>query len=96
MVKISKTYVPNLKEKYMCEKHKAYFKKKLTEWKNEIIKSSNIFTNDLKKSHEEKNNTNPDTNNILIICFFINLITSSAQDSGMEYNDLGIIFLCLI
>ena len=41
MVKISKTYVPNLKEKYMCEKHKAFFKKKLTEWKTEIIKSNN-------------------------------------------------------
>ena len=41
MVKISKTYTPNLKEKYMCEKHKAYFKKKLTEWKSEIIKSNN-------------------------------------------------------
>ena len=41
MVKISKTYVPNLKEKYMCEKHKTYFKKKLTEWKSEIIKSNN-------------------------------------------------------
>ncbi len=41
MVKISKTYVPNLKEKYMCEKHKAFFKKKLTEWKSEIIKSNN-------------------------------------------------------
>ena len=24
----------------MCEKHKAYFKQKLTEWKNEIIKSN--------------------------------------------------------
>ena len=41
MVKISKTYVPNLKEKYMREKHKAYFKKKLTEWKSEIIKANN-------------------------------------------------------
>ena len=41
MVKISKTYVPNLKEKYMCEKHKAYFKKKLTNWKTEIIRSNN-------------------------------------------------------
>ena len=41
MVKISKTYVPNLKEKYMCEKHKAYFKKKLNEWKTEIIKTNN-------------------------------------------------------
>ena len=41
MIKISKTYVPNLKEKYMCEKHKAYFKKKLTDWKTEIIRSNN-------------------------------------------------------
>ena len=49
MVKISKTYVPNLKEKYMCEKHKAYFKKKLTEWKGEIIKSNNqaLYNNSL-------------------------------------------------
>ena len=41
MVKISKTYLPKLTEKYMCEKHKAYFKKKLTEWKSEIIKANN-------------------------------------------------------
>tara|TARA_B100000949_G_scaffold110561_1_gene97953 strand:- start:270 stop:638 length:369 start_codon:yes stop_codon:yes gene_type:complete len=25
----------------MCEKHKAYFKKKLTDWKTEIIRSNN-------------------------------------------------------
>ena len=49
MVKISKTYVPNLKEKYMCEKHKAYFKKKLSDWKSEIIKSNNeaLYNNSL-------------------------------------------------
>ena len=41
MVKISKTYVPKEKEKYMCAKHLAYFKIKLTEWKNEIKKSNN-------------------------------------------------------
>ena len=41
MVKISKTYVPKLTEKYMCEKHKAYFKKKLTDWKMEIVRSNN-------------------------------------------------------
>ena len=41
MTKISKTYIPNLKEKYMCEKHKAFFKKKLIEWKTEIIRSNN-------------------------------------------------------
>ena len=49
MVKISKTYVPNIKEKYMCEKHKSYFKKKLTEWKSEIIKANNeaLYNNSL-------------------------------------------------
>ena len=49
MVKISKTYTPTLKEKYMCEKHKAYFKKKLTEWKAEITKANNqaLYNNSL-------------------------------------------------
>jgi DnaK suppressor protein len=41
MVRISKTYEPKLSEKYMCEKHKAYFKKKLNEWKTEIIRTNN-------------------------------------------------------
>ena len=41
MIKISKTYVPTLKEKYMCEKHKLFFKKKLIEWKTEIVRSNN-------------------------------------------------------
>ena len=41
MVKISKNYEPKLTEKYMCEKHKVYFKKKLNEWKSEIVKTNN-------------------------------------------------------
>ena len=41
MVKISKTYEPKKTEKYMCEKHKVYFKKKLNDWKNEIVKANN-------------------------------------------------------
>ena len=40
-IKISKTYIPKDAEKYMCEKHKVYFKKKLTEWKIEIVKANN-------------------------------------------------------
>jgi DnaK suppressor protein len=36
-----KKYIPNEKEKYMCPKHKTYFKKLLSNWKNDIIKSSN-------------------------------------------------------
>ena len=35
-----KKYIPNGKEKYMCERHKKYFKKRLVEWKNEIIESN--------------------------------------------------------
>jgi DnaK suppressor protein len=41
MVKISKTYEPKLTEKYMCEKHKTFFKKKLAEWKTEITRANN-------------------------------------------------------
>ena len=37
---MAKKYIPNEKEKYMCEKHKAYFKKKLIEWRNEIVESN--------------------------------------------------------
>ena len=35
-----KKYIPNEKEKYMCEKQKTYFKKRLVEWKNEIVESN--------------------------------------------------------
>jgi DnaK suppressor protein len=35
-----KKYIPNEKEKYMCEKHKTYFKKRLVDWKNEIVESN--------------------------------------------------------
>jgi len=41
MVRISKTYVPKEKEKYMCAKHLAFFKQKLLDWKNDLKKSSN-------------------------------------------------------
>ena len=41
MLKISKTYVPKEKEKYMCAKHLSYFKKKLTEWKADLVKTNN-------------------------------------------------------
>ena len=37
---MTKKYTPNEKEKYMCEKHKIYFKKRLVDWKNEIIESN--------------------------------------------------------
>ena len=40
-VKISKTYIPKDTEKYMCEKHKVFFRMKLQEWKKELVKSNN-------------------------------------------------------
>jgi DnaK suppressor protein len=35
-----KKYTPSEKEKYMCDKHKAFFKEKLMDWKNEIVDSN--------------------------------------------------------
>ena len=40
-VKISKTYVPKETEKYMCEKHKIYFRIKLQDWKKELVRANN-------------------------------------------------------
>ena len=40
-IKISKTYIPKDTEKYMCEKHKTYFRMKLQDWKKELIRSNN-------------------------------------------------------
>ena len=46
---MAKKYIPNEKEKYMCAKQKAYFKKRLIEWKNEImeINSKTLYLNDV-------------------------------------------------
>ena len=40
-LKISKTYHPKETEKYMCEKHKVYFRIKLQEWRKELVKANN-------------------------------------------------------
>jgi DnaK suppressor protein len=40
MAKISKTYVPKEKEKYMCAKHLEFFKQKLMEWKKDLKRSN--------------------------------------------------------
>tara|TARA_Y100000590_G_scaffold284408_1_gene319975 strand:+ start:2762 stop:3166 length:405 start_codon:yes stop_codon:yes gene_type:complete len=44
-----KKYIPNEKEKYMCEKHKKYFKKRLVDWKKEIMElnSKGLFLKDV-------------------------------------------------
>ncbi len=40
-IKISKTYVPKENEKYMCEKHKVFFRIKLQEWRKELVRANN-------------------------------------------------------
>ena len=40
-IKISKTYIPKETEKYMCEKHKVFFRIKLQEWKKELVRANN-------------------------------------------------------
>ena len=40
-IKISKTYIPKETEKYMCDKHKVFFRIKLQEWRKELVKANN-------------------------------------------------------
>ena len=40
-IKISKSYVPKETERYMCEKHKVFFRMKLQEWRKELVKANN-------------------------------------------------------
>ena len=44
-----KKYITTEKEKYMCAKHKAYFKKRLLDWKNEIMETNkkSLYSNDV-------------------------------------------------
>ena len=46
-----KRYAPNVKEKYMCVKHKQFFTEELVRWKKDII-SSNSLTNLLNSSDD--------------------------------------------
>ena len=40
-LKISKTYLPKDTEKYMCNKHKVYFRMKLQEWRKQLVRANN-------------------------------------------------------
>ena len=46
-----KRYIPSDKEKYMCAKHKRFFKEELFRWKSDIIKA-NSLTNLLNSSDD--------------------------------------------
>jgi DnaK suppressor protein len=46
---MTKKYIPSKKEKYMCEKHKTYFKNNLMKWRNEIVESNTkgLYSNEI-------------------------------------------------
>ena len=48
--KISKKYIPTGKERFMNNKMKEYFRKKLLKWKNELLRGSNETITNLKQS----------------------------------------------
>jgi len=54
MAKISKNYKPNRKEKFMNAKMKEYFKQKLLNWKNELLKESSHTLSNLQSDNESK------------------------------------------
>ena len=54
MAKISKTYKPTQKEKFMNAKMKEYFKQKLLKWKSELLKESNQTLSNLQSDNEAK------------------------------------------
>ena len=54
MAKISKTYRPTQKEKFMNAKMKEYFRQKLENWKNELLKESSQTLNNLQTENEAK------------------------------------------
>ena len=57
MTKISKNYKPTKKEKFMNAKMKEYFRQKLLDWKNELLKESSQTLVNLQK---EENTAKPD------------------------------------
>ena len=57
MTKISKNYKPTKKEKFMNAKMKEYFRIKLIDWKNELLKESSQTLANLQK---EENTAKPD------------------------------------
>ena len=54
MTKLPKNYKPTQKEKFMNAKMKEYFRQKLTNWKNELLKESSQTLNNLQNENEAK------------------------------------------
>tara|TARA_B110001454_G_C12311343_1_gene263846 strand:+ start:15 stop:431 length:417 start_codon:yes stop_codon:yes gene_type:complete len=56
-IKMTKIYKPTQKDKFMNTKMKKYFRLKLMDWKNELLKESNQTLSNLQK---EENTAKPD------------------------------------
>ena len=54
MTKLPKNYKPTQKEKFMNAKMKEYFRQKLTNWKNELLKESTQTLNNLQNENVAK------------------------------------------
>ena len=54
MTKLPKNYKPTQKEKFMNAKMKEYFRLKLINWKNELLKESSQTLNNLQTENEAK------------------------------------------
>ena len=54
MTKLPKNYKPTQKEKFMNAKMKEYFRQKLVNWKNELLKESSQTLNNLQNENEAK------------------------------------------
>ena len=54
MTKISKTYKPTQKEKFMNAKMKEYFRQKLEDWKNDLLRESSQTLSNLQTENEAK------------------------------------------
>ena len=54
MTKLPKNYKPTQKEKFMNAKMKEYFRQKLMNWKNDLLKESSQTLNNLQNENEAK------------------------------------------
>ncbi len=54
MTKLPKNYKPTQKEKFMNAKMKEYFRLKLVNWKNELLRESSQTLNNLQSENEAK------------------------------------------
>lgn len=58
MITLPPNYKPSEKEEYMNENQLAYFHKKLTDWKNELLKGTDTTLQDLKETNLNESDPN--------------------------------------